>query len=454
MMMRRRKSSWFLLLVLLAGIAIIGSYSLSWGLTTTGIGTITQVTTEDGQWNAQAAWLSNMSIVYHKYFDDTIHKISTDGLGDTNISDPGAMYYCDSKPVVSSDGKWIVFQRNVNNDCASVWKMDPNGLNQSAIVSCDPLEDNCNSWPSISPDGNLVAYRCGAAGDTTVDLCVVPFTGGTPTQLTIGDTNPQQLIGWLGTGGVRRSTRTMPQVLTSLQHYVPLPVDGTYRDVAKVSLTGVTTWLADITNDLCTHFPKVDPLGKIVYQDDTNNYGDVMIMNADGTGKVRLTSSAGTGNACYNHPEPHTSGQYIAFWSNVNDAMTTTIAEQRVWIMTRNGMFAAPITTEADVRDTGNFRYNLEFSPNGAKLLFIGCASADDGATCSSGVGQVWVLTLDTADTDGDGLLNWQEVVYGTNPAVADTDGGGEIDGSEALYGKDPTNPADDLQSTTNRRTR
>ncbi len=449
------KEKKLVLLCLLLGIAVLGSYSLSWGLTTPGIGTTNQVT-PDGTSNVQGAWLGNMSLVYHNCTDDTIRKIGADGLGDTNLSDPSDMYYCDSKPVVGPEGNWIVFQRNIDGSGAGVWVMDTNGLNQRAIVPYDAVSGIGATWPSISPDGNQVAYRCSAPGHGSIDLCVAPFAGGTPTQLTIGGLYPHHGIGWLSTGGVRRSTRSITQVLTSLEHYVPPPIDDWTRDVAKVTTNpGTITYLGNPNDDYCTLFPKVDPLGKVVYQDDQAGDGDVMLMNADGTNKVRLTNAAATG-ACSNHPEPHPGGQYFAFWSNLNDTMDGTLGCLfRVWIMTRDGRFMAPLMTAADCRANcwSWGRYNLEFSPDGSSLLFMGIQSADDGATCGSYY-QIHVIALDTGDADGDRLLNWQEVVYGTNPLNPDTDGGGEIDGSEALYGKDPTNPADDLQSSPTRRTR
>src|SRR5205823_5114250 len=49
------------------------------------------------------------------------------------------------------------------------------------------------------------------------------------------------------------------------------------------------------------------------------------------------------------------------------------------------------------------------------------------------------------ADTDGDGILDGEEVVFGadgyiTNPLLADTDGDGINDGLEIRTGSDPTN--------------
>ncbi len=46
-----------------------------------------------------------------------------------------------------------------------------------------------------------------------------------------------------------------------------------------------------------------------------------------------------------------------------------------------------------------------------------------------------WVNTI---DSDNDGLPDWQEVLYGTNPRKADTDGDGTNDGDEIALKRDP----------------
>src|SRR5574343_417700 len=53
----------------------------------------------------------------------------------------------------------------------------------------------------------------------------------------------------------------------------------------------------------------------------------------------------------------------------------------------------------------------------------------------------VAVFVLDNPDLDGDGCLNTDEVIAGTDPTVADTDGDGENDCIE--IGADPANPTD-----------
>ena len=54
------------------------------------------------------------------------------------------------------------------------------------------------------------------------------------------------------------------------------------------------------------------------------------------------------------------------------------------------------------------------------------------------------------ADPDGDGLKNWQEETYKTDPRNPDTDGDGYLDGEEVASGYDPLIPApnDALEGT------
>jgi hypothetical protein len=53
-----------------------------------------------------------------------------------------------------------------------------------------------------------------------------------------------------------------------------------------------------------------------------------------------------------------------------------------------------------------------------------------------------------TLDTDADGIRDYQEVWYGTDPTLADTDGGGVNDYDELFDGTDPLRAADDGMDT------
>jgi len=61
----------------------------------------------------------------------------------------------------------------------------------------------------------------------------------------------------------------------------------------------------------------------------------------------------------------------------------------------------------------------------------------------SNPMDKVWFYSVDK-DTDGDGLLDYEEVSIGTNPLFWDTDGDGISDGEEVLlYGTNPLEPVD-----------
>jgi len=81
------------------------------------------------------------------------------------------------------------------------------------------------------------------------------------------------------------------------------------------------------------------------------------------------------------------------------------------------------------------------------------------GDTDGDGMPDVWeslygLNPLDSADAlldgDGDGLTNREEYIHGTNPTKTDTDNDGMPDKWEIQYGLDPRNPADASQDSNN----
>ena len=54
--------------------------------------------------------------------------------------------------------------------------------------------------------------------------------------------------------------------------------------------------------------------------------------------------------------------------------------------------------------------------------------------------------SIQQIDTDNDGLRDWEETLYGTDPDVADTDGDGVGDGTEVRSGRDPLISGDEIK--------
>ncbi len=402
-------------------------------------GTVVQVT-NNGNYSYQHDWIDNTWIVYHLYSNDTLYK--TDGVVNTAISDPLDNYDCDSHPDANAAGTVIAFQRNVDTsltDCASLWVMDTNGGNQRELVSCDPDVGGAHQ-PKWSPDGKYIAFTQGLNDHDYKELAVVEYSATSrmiPKIVTSAMNNPHNGLQWMPSA----SRRGGPGILASLRDWGSDSYWSSHdwgRNIASVSLGGVTTWLTSRgVDDYCEMTPVPTVNGKIVYMSDQNNYGDIWIMNPDGTNKVQLTDTGASGY-CNNHPEPHPSGKYIAY--RCEDPAAA--GARRICMMTADGLHKGIVVNDSTVTSWNNAI--LKFNAAGTRLLYSGC-----GGSCYPY--ELFTLNLDTADSDGDLLKNWEEVIYGTNLLLADTDGGGESDGAEAAGGRDPLNPADDRALATRR---
>jgi Tol biopolymer transport system component len=372
--------------------------------------------------------------------DDAIWK--TDGVQDIQLTDLTDLYYCDSHPDVSPNGSWVVFQRNNyygGQNCASLWVVDVNGLKETEIVSCSeyPVETGGSQWPKFSPDSKKIAFWHGASGHDYRDVYSVDFPAGTLKRLSFLQGQPGNDMNWITeyTAAVSRIRPAVPayKVLTSMNPGRNSDLYPDERNVAKIDFSGNVTWLTTVGDDVCSLQSSPMPDGRIVYMLDDNDRGDIWIMNKDGSNKKRLTNSADTG-ACYNHPTPHPGSKYIAFWSNEGVGTCTWSGCMRLWMMTADGKYRGVVMDDNSL-DPGYWR-QLKFNPNGTRLLFTCRTETYTDNLCT--------LNLDTLDSDGDQLKNWEEAVYGTDENNRDTDGGGELDGSEVAAGRNPNDPGDD----------
>ncbi|HKQ50738.1 MAG TPA: protein kinase [Pyrinomonadaceae bacterium] len=79
-------------------------------------------------------------------------------------------------PVVSPDGRYIVFVSDRKDGRHNIWRMDANGANPKQLTN-----GNYDRNPAFSPDGKWIVYT--SFGATNPNLWRIPVDGGDPVQL-------------------------------------------------------------------------------------------------------------------------------------------------------------------------------------------------------------------------------------------------------------------------------
>src|SRR5919204_3176441 len=175
----------------------------------------------------------------------------------------------------SADGRFIAYCRapSVFSPKADIWVMKQNGKDQHLVISSERA--GRTGFPDFSPDGTKLAFICGPPGDATgPDICTSNVDGTDLTQITASP---------------------------GLDLFPAWSPDGS-RIVFESNRTGVMqVWVmnADGSNQTQLTFDSVpkdqtpdwSPDGsKIAYTADTNPPGgQIMVMNADGSGQHAIT---------------------------------------------------------------------------------------------------------------------------------------------------------------------
>jgi Tol biopolymer transport system component/DNA-binding winged helix-turn-helix (wHTH) protein len=102
--------------------------------------------------------------------------VNADGTGLRQLTDAT---HQDHSPIVSPDGRYIVFQscRNANSRAYNIWRVDADGRNPMQLT-----RGTYDSEPAFSPDGESVVYV--AQENNVPKLRRVPIGGGEPAPLT------------------------------------------------------------------------------------------------------------------------------------------------------------------------------------------------------------------------------------------------------------------------------
>lgn len=387
-------------------------------------------------WSSDGKWVAFIR-EHPSNNQSDIWKIRADGTRETQLT---SGYYCDSKPQFSPSGSKIAFQRynelgsSYSGHKASIWIMDDSGKNQKLLVNYMGSDLGGAQWPMWNSKGDKIAFKYGT--DDLKSLWWIQSNGKNMKQLVAGDfaEDSDKVMSWKPTGtGAGRIVAVSMEVANAetlgYDHQRHVALVGDTQVLPGVP--GTKVWLTDYLDEsVCQKSPDFSPDGKfIAYMDDSNNRGDIWVMNADGSGKVRLTDSAGNGNACYSNPKWSPDGRYIACRSSEGLSSDRGASRKQVMIMTPDGAHKVMAADYTNVLSNDS-RFTLEWNKKATQILFEG--------KDASNVDQVFVLDLDTADSDKDGLLNWQEAVWGSDPANPDTNGDGVKDGKSVERGIDP----------------
>jgi TolB protein len=191
----------------------------------------------------------------------------------------------DNWPRWSPNGQQIAFHSNRDgNYNIYVVNADGSGLRR---VTSDPLLDQ---WPDWSPNGKQIAFRRGT------DLYVIDAGGEelNPVRLTNPSTNINQMPAW-SPNGQQIAFMSLREGYCSV---FLMSADGETLDEPAVNLTPKTP--GDASSDWCSRAPSWSRNGQQIYfqsvrASNPKTSGDVelFVMNADGTGLVRLTTSPG-----------------------------------------------------------------------------------------------------------------------------------------------------------------
>jgi TolB protein len=122
------------------------------------------------------AWTADGKIVYASRTGENwdIWISNSDGSGIKQLT---ADAFIDQQPAVSSDGRYVVFQSNRSGG-QKIWRMDADGSNPKQLTETSFVD----SSPVCSPDGRLVVFMSERSGIWTI--WKVGIDGGSTVQLT------------------------------------------------------------------------------------------------------------------------------------------------------------------------------------------------------------------------------------------------------------------------------
>ena len=177
-------------------------------------------------------------------------------------------------------------------------------------------------------------------------------------------------------------------------------------------------------------------------------YDDTTVIGSGGP-TVFVTSILSSDLSINGSPHPHLAATTVGVNADVDGALSPA----NIFVQSNAGLnrtFLNPSSIgvyPSAVGNTGEFDDIIEFNGAVASDFFVqGFFPADT----VRGTGTITIVQTGLIDTDGDGILDPDEVILGTDPNNPDTDGDGLNDGDEVnVHGTDPLNVDSDGDTLT-----
>ena len=358
-------------------------------------------------------------------------------------------------PVISADGRFVVFTSDANNLVATdtnsaqdVFVRDrQSGSTTLVSVNKDGTDsgNNFSGYPVISADGRFVAFgsyadNLGTADtDGALDVFVRDLRSGSTSLVSVNNEGTDSGNGWSYNALISADGRFVA-FDSGADNLVAVEDCNSTNDVFVRDLQSGTTTLVSVNKDgTCSgnDYSSVSAIsanGRFVVfgsdadnlvTADTNGRKDVFVRDLQsGTTTLVSTNKDGTGSASGNSNAFSISedGRFIAFQSQADDlvATNTTYMESNVYVRDLNSR----TTTLVSINKVGNGSGNSSseqpaISANGRFVVFYSWAD-DLVAADSNGTGDVFVRDIQSGTTslvsinkDGTGSANDNSFSYG-----------------------------------------